>query len=309
MPSNKLPDRQQLEDAAIEIGVDASFIEKDWHATRVLAAIVGSATEHIYPVFCGGTCLSKAHGLIKRFSEDLDFRAQFVNGTKASQGNRKRFRNAIVETVQGIEGIQYEEKSLKKAGNHFKFALGYENLFDIPGGLRRELRVEFSFTQARNPTSNIPVISLFDEIAGVDRSNGVQVNCISAIETASDKLSALVWRALKRDRDSTGDDLTMIRHLYDLSALLTPIRADAETFVRIATESFDADMHVGSRKLEMTLAGACARAIERLEVDELYEKEYETFVTNMSYGDSTTQHRFAQALANLRNLGRLIDAN
>ena len=39
------------------------------------------------------------------------------------------------------------------------------------------------------------------------------------VETAADKLSALAWRVLARDRTRAGDDPTIIRHLHDLAAL------------------------------------------------------------------------------------------
>lgn len=49
-------------------------IEKDLLLTEVLGVVTKSANEIIQPVFCGGTCLSKAHGLIERMSEDIDFK-------------------------------------------------------------------------------------------------------------------------------------------------------------------------------------------------------------------------------------------
>jgi len=55
------PDEQLLQDIAIELGVDPAFIEKDWYAIQVLAAIAAIEPDQIVPVFCGGTCLSKAH--------------------------------------------------------------------------------------------------------------------------------------------------------------------------------------------------------------------------------------------------------
>ena len=42
--------------------------------------------------------------------------------------------------------------------------------------------------------------------------------CVDPVETAADKLSALAWRDLVRDRSSAKDDPTIIRHLHDLAA-------------------------------------------------------------------------------------------
>ena len=73
-----LPEPDLFEEIAVALGVAPAFIEKDWYAIQVLAGIATVRHECIVPVFCGGTCLSKAHAILKRFSEDLDFRARFL---------------------------------------------------------------------------------------------------------------------------------------------------------------------------------------------------------------------------------------
>jgi predicted nucleotidyltransferase component of viral defense system len=68
------PDQDLVLAIAAELGVDPSYVEKDWQAMRLVAAVAGVGYGEVRPVFAGGTSLSKAFGLIKRFSEDLDFR-------------------------------------------------------------------------------------------------------------------------------------------------------------------------------------------------------------------------------------------
>ena len=60
-----------------ERGIDPAYIEKDWYAVQVLKALSEFSHDTITTLFTGGTSLSKAHGLLERFSEDLDFRAKF----------------------------------------------------------------------------------------------------------------------------------------------------------------------------------------------------------------------------------------
>ena len=61
---------QQLAD---QTGIPASHIEKDFWVTEVLRGAISAATaDNIEIVFKGGTSLSKAFGLIHRFSEDVD---------------------------------------------------------------------------------------------------------------------------------------------------------------------------------------------------------------------------------------------
>ena len=61
------------EQVADRTGIPASHIEKDFWVTEVLRGAVAVATaSNLEIVFKGGTSLSKAFGLIERFSEDVD---------------------------------------------------------------------------------------------------------------------------------------------------------------------------------------------------------------------------------------------
>jgi predicted nucleotidyltransferase component of viral defense system len=75
------------------------YVEKDWYAVRLAALVAGVAEEEAYPVFSGGTSLSKAYGLIQRFSEDLDFKFGMPPGG-LTRGQRRTFRNRIVAAVR-----------------------------------------------------------------------------------------------------------------------------------------------------------------------------------------------------------------
>jgi len=54
-----------------QIGIPAYAVEKDWWVVQTLSAIFGMEVGK-YLIFKGGTSLSKAWGLIERFSEDVD---------------------------------------------------------------------------------------------------------------------------------------------------------------------------------------------------------------------------------------------
>ena len=71
----KLSDRTKrniFEQTAAAIGLpNAAAVEKDWWVVRTLALVFKSSIAQ-HAVFKGGTSLSKAWGLIERFSEDID---------------------------------------------------------------------------------------------------------------------------------------------------------------------------------------------------------------------------------------------
>ncbi len=62
------------------LGIDAACVEKDFWVIEVLRAATREVTvlakdvrEHpVQTIFKGGTSLSRAYGLIERFSEDVD---------------------------------------------------------------------------------------------------------------------------------------------------------------------------------------------------------------------------------------------
>lgn len=58
-------------ETAAAIGLPAAAAEKDWWVVRTLELVFGSSIA-AHTVFKGGTSLSKAWGLIDRFSEDID---------------------------------------------------------------------------------------------------------------------------------------------------------------------------------------------------------------------------------------------
>ncbi len=67
-------DQPLVEAVAQRLSTAPGLIEKDWHVTRAIGVL--AAFDHDAPIiaFGGGTSLSKGWGLIKRFSEDIDFK-------------------------------------------------------------------------------------------------------------------------------------------------------------------------------------------------------------------------------------------
>lgn len=67
-------DRHLVETTAEELGTRPGLVEKDWHVVRAIGILAVLDHGDVQPIFSGGTSLSIAWGLIKRFSEDIDFK-------------------------------------------------------------------------------------------------------------------------------------------------------------------------------------------------------------------------------------------
>lgn len=256
------PNASTINEIAAELGVSAAFIEKDWYAVQVLKKIAEYQSSHIEVLFAGGTSLSKGYGLIPRFSEDLDFRCRYLTSCSNNQNksNRRVFRANIIKRIQEINQFGFDEDKLTVASHYIKFPLSYPHLVEEHASLRPDLEVEFSFTQPRLQPELKSIQSLVAQFT--QNPPETEILCLSPIETGADKLSALIWRVLKRDRNNYADDATLIRHLHDLCALKTVVDKNKEVFARTTQFSFEEDQKTGKRNTAMSLHLSMKAALE-----------------------------------------------
>ena len=228
---NMSPDPEIVSEIAAEMGISPAFVEKDWFSVQALKAIAGLENDGFQTIFSGGTSLSKGYGLIQRFSEDLDFRCLALQSGTGGHMRRLRraYREGMLDAVGCSEALVLERDGVATASNYVKFELGYHQQQASNPALRSGLQVEFSFTQPRIEAEPRKIQSFVSAFSGGEAE--LELLCLSPIETAADKLSALTWRVLKRDRTAAADDPAMIRHLHDIAALITITRDSQSLFV------------------------------------------------------------------------------
>ena len=125
------------------------------------------------------------------------------------------------------------------------------------------------------------------------------------METAADKLSALTWRILARNRNHDNDDPTMIRHLHDLAALSDYIGNDFEVFSSAARTAIarDKERRRGGETIQhLSDKLRLEQTVEILKTDHSYRHEYEEFVLAMSYADDDEKLSFDEAISRLEKL-------
>ena len=296
-----------IEDIAAEMGISSAFVEKDWYAVQALKALAEHESDGFQAIFSGGTSLSKGYGLIQRFSEDLDFRCLALRSGSAGQMRklRRAYRGGILGAVESVDVLVLDRDQVTVASNYVKFELGYPQNHDTSASLRAGLQIEFSFTQPRLEAEVRQVQSFVSYYTETEPE--VEILCLPPIETAADKLSAWTWRVLKRDRSAHGDDPAMIRHLHDISALISVIRGDQELFVDVAESSFEGDRQTGKRDTQAPFTESIQEAIECLDNDEEYREEYRQFVDAMSYADDDESVDFDSAVDTLQEVAALFE--
>lgn len=295
-------DQNLVEQIASALGTNPGLVEKDWHVVRALGVLAALDHKGATAVFSGGTSLSKGWGLIKRFSEDIDFKVAMPSASSKAEGRRQRaaYRELILSALVGNDFELAGDPLIGNESQFFSANLAYQSQFRAGQGLRPHLRVEMSFhAPALKPIAR-PIQSL---IAQAQRHppEVQDFPCIDPIETAADKLSALAWRVCTRQRGSEGDDPAIIRHLHDLAALEGRI-VEAQQFKTLVRETAAADSGRGG-------AGAPSDPFERftamldcLHSDKAWASEYEAFVLQVSFAKPNEKITFAEAFAAARRL-------
>jgi hypothetical protein len=115
-----VPDRRLVEEVAAALGTNPGLVEKDWHVVRAISVIAGVETGGMMPAFSGGTSLSKGWELIKRFSEDIDFKVGEPATGSASRARRERtaYRERVLQALTGA-GFELEGKA--SGGNESRY--------------------------------------------------------------------------------------------------------------------------------------------------------------------------------------------
>lgn len=102
---SKIERKNLIQKAAFDLGMRFDVVEKDIWVCYVLGKLFSLKELHGKLVFKGGTCLSKAYGLIERFSEDVDLTISksCLNAEGTSNKPRKvesRLRHAAEDFVK-----------------------------------------------------------------------------------------------------------------------------------------------------------------------------------------------------------------
>jgi len=277
------------------------IFEKDLLITEVLRTVVAVESDGIQLVFCGGTCLSKAHGLIERMSEDIDFKLVLPQGLSRSARSRllSQFKKRLAAVLEDVGFVVPAEQIIARDENSYvSLNLHYESRFAPVASLRSEIKVELTARAPVLPTARLPIASMLDVLIRAPKTD-LQVECIGVEETLAEKVLSFLRRtAQARAGLNRADyDDRLVRHLYDVRAiargregLALPhehfaalVAGDAAQFSNQYPEFKDDP--VGQMRLVLNTL--------RHEAD-AFERDYHRFVDELVFGEPVT---FADARA------------
>lgn len=195
-------------------------LEKDFHISTVLNLATQLNQENYSLIFCGGTSLVKAHHMIERMSEDVDFKIVLAEGlsTSAKRKVLSRIKKDFAELVNASDFAQGDYRA-QNNNSYFSLTIGYDSVFEKTSALRPEIKVEFTTATTALPPQLLTATTLIGDLLP-EHSFPVEVVCLSLEETAAEKVVSFLRRNLPSFREQTGQyEGQLVRHIYDVHML------------------------------------------------------------------------------------------
>ena len=155
--------RRLVEDVANRLRPGGEgLIEKDWHVVRAIGILAALDHGEARPAFSGGTSLSLGWGLIKRFSEDVDFKVAMPEAPSRSKGEAQRsaYKRKVLDALGGAGFEVIGEPFARNENRFFSADFAYLSEFDTAPGLRPHLQIEMTFQTPALPPIERPIRSL-----------------------------------------------------------------------------------------------------------------------------------------------------
>ena len=244
--------RQRLEDLSAEglLKLPTSIAEKDIHVTDLLKGLSDIVVEHngfqnldkrrestrhdteIVLVFSGGTCLSKAHRLIGRMSEDIDIKV-FLKppATPLSPrfGRRSRLKvlhDSVLRVFQRLDlplinSDGRKNPHVRDQHRYCRIGASYQSGYEPHASLRPELQLELIERPPLLPIERRTFGYLYENLTELPQTTEVSIHCISVSETVAEKVLSLLRRCAWKWRGyQEGEmDQALVRHIYDVARI------------------------------------------------------------------------------------------
>lgn len=223
------------EQVAQNVSLPDYAVEKDWWVVQTLAILFETEVGP-HMVFKGGTSLSKAWGLIDRFSEDIDLAVDrnFYGfegdlGKKQRTNLRKKANTYITESLYPELESRFKAKGLDvKLGleeiitsdqDPIIIYVNYPNVIESPGYLKPRIQIELGCRSLIEPFTVRKISSMLDENYpdAPFAEPPIDVPTVDPERTLLEKIFLLHEEFQRSDEKIRVD--RMSRHLYDIYKL------------------------------------------------------------------------------------------
>ncbi len=269
------------------------LVEKDVHVVRAIAALAALDAAPYRLVFGGGTALARAHKLVGRMSEDVDFKIVPLPAAAVTRSMLHRQLSALRKQVTSAlqaAGFAFDpaDDAQVRSQNESRYTI-----FQLPyaaagagEGLRPTIQIELTYAPLRAAPVTLTVSSFVAEALG--RAPEVaQISCVSLLETAAEKLVALTRKtAAELAGLVPNPDPTLVRHIYDLHLMRTHVDLAAVSALARDIATADAEQFRNQYPAYASdIAGETRKALDALRTDAAYRDRYARFLADMVYGE------------------------
>ncbi len=302
-------DKQQelFKQLSFKTGIQPQAIEKDAWVTLVLRVIFNSEiAEHL--VFKGGTSLSKAYGLIKRFSEDIDIainREYLGFSGELTKGQirklRRKSHDFVLNEMSNIISSEFERygidnRLLKIEVENTKISdqdpeivkITYQSVFDELSYIPRRVLIEIGARSLLEPSEGKEIKSIIDE--NYPESSFTEKSFI--VKTIYPEKTFLEKMILLHEEFTKPKEKIryhrMSRHLYDIGQIISTEFGERALKNELLFQEiikhrakYTPIKTVNYSKLELNNL----RIIPPDEFIDQYEKDYSEMQENMIYGE------------------------
>jgi predicted nucleotidyltransferase component of viral defense system len=289
-----------INDARAEgiVALSAAILEKDILVTEALRALSGTVPDATL-VFAGGTCLSKAHGLVQRMSEDVDLRvvAEGLSSlTRNAQRTRLRSVDAALQERLVAAGFEITDDDVHVRNEHKKFAyeLRYKSAYGQEVSLRPTVLIELVAQPPRLPTSTIELRPLIDVLTGHATAAPVNFSCIAVEETYCEKIVSYLRRAAEHisGREHSHYEERHARHVYDVHCIESQHFADpaakrpSAEFIQALIDAEAHQFRGRGGNFDADPIRAMLETLAAVEARPDFKEHYARFTSDLIYGDN-----------------------
>ncbi len=284
------------------------LVEKDLHVVQAIRAVTSVDAAPFTLVFGGGTALARAHKIVRRMSEDVDFKIVPRPATPVSRNGLRRALGKLGDQVtQSLLDASFtfdpNDNACRRSRNENRYTvwqIPYGSADGAGQGLRPTIQIELTYASLRLPAVTLPVSSFVAE-AHQRPPEIPALTYVSVTQTAAEKLVALTRRtAMDLAGLSRDVDPALVRHIYDLHLMRDLIDHDAVAGMANEIAAADAaEFRNQYPAYHADIAGETRKALDALRTDPVHRARYTEFVAAMVYGEKA---EFDEALSTVTDL-------
>jgi hypothetical protein len=158
----------------------------------------------------------------------------------------------------------------------------------------------------RLATENLTINTIIEDIVKMRTIfSPLPITCISADETAIEKWVGLTRRIAAIERKHDDDDITLVRHIYDLNAIKQANRIN-KIFFDLVKTIVDGDAKQYKNRHPEYFADPVAEIRQSLSIlsnQETWKEHYQQFIDVMVY-DKTAMTDYKQAFETLESISK-----